>query len=320
MPAITHTRAAGTLIDGTAKGDGTNLILKACGWRWSRSLGTWYIPQSRDRTAKRHVINRTAGQLKAAGHPATITIDDTARPTSDVEADKIARQEARVEALTSKAARRSAEEEAAWARQRRDMERLPYGGEPIKVGHHSEGRHRAAIARADRSMRAASNSYAATKEAEARAEAATHTTGARYNPVTVYNRIEKLAADRRRIQRLISGNTRTLFISNGVRHTESTPPATAERAERLHRTLAEVEDQINYWTGIRTQQIAQGLAGDYGPKTVAVGDQVLFRSSWYEVRRVNQKSVTVPSIVGGSWTDTIPYREISGHRGRPESA
>ena len=39
--AITHTRADGTLIDGTSKGDGSNTVLKANGWRFSRVLGGW---------------------------------------------------------------------------------------------------------------------------------------------------------------------------------------------------------------------------------------------------------------------------------------
>ena len=48
MLTITHTAAEGTLIEGTSRADGTNHILKACGWRWSRNLGAWYVPASRD--------------------------------------------------------------------------------------------------------------------------------------------------------------------------------------------------------------------------------------------------------------------------------
>lgn len=46
MLTITHTRADGTMIDGTSRGDGTAPILKANGW--SRGLGTWCVPASRD--------------------------------------------------------------------------------------------------------------------------------------------------------------------------------------------------------------------------------------------------------------------------------
>ena len=39
MLTITHTPEAGTLIEGTSRGDGTAEILKASGWRWGRSIG-----------------------------------------------------------------------------------------------------------------------------------------------------------------------------------------------------------------------------------------------------------------------------------------
>ena len=60
---ITHTHTEGTLIDGTSKGDGTNALLKSAGWRWFRTLGTWGIPNSRDRQPNTHIIDRA----RAAG-------------------------------------------------------------------------------------------------------------------------------------------------------------------------------------------------------------------------------------------------------------
>lgn len=47
---------------------------------------------------------------------------------------------------------------------------LPPMGEPIKVGHHSEKRHRAAIARSDMNMRKGVEAHNAADEAERRAE------------------------------------------------------------------------------------------------------------------------------------------------------
>lgn len=320
MPAITHTRETGTLIDGTAKGDGTNLILKACGWRWSRNLGTWYVPQSRDKGAKQHIIDPTAAELEAAGHPTTVDIDDTPRPTAEVEQSKAERAHDRAEALEAKAERRQDAYQAASDHARQLGELLPPMGQPILVDHYSAPGHRRILRRVHAADSKAVEALHAAEETERRAQEAAKATDRRNSPTTVANRIEKLKADQRRIQRRISGQTRTLFISNGVRHTEETAAATGERAERLQVQLSEVEDQIAYWSGIREEQIALGLVTDYGPKSVSVGDQVLFRGKWFEVRRVNPKSVSIPSMVGGSWTDTIPYREISGHRVRPESA
>ncbi|AHK35665.1 hypothetical protein [Rhodococcus opacus] len=64
---ITHTPADGTLIDGTARNDGSAPILKGRGWRWSRHLGSWYIQRSRDAAPKLATINATADALRAAG-------------------------------------------------------------------------------------------------------------------------------------------------------------------------------------------------------------------------------------------------------------
>lgn len=141
---ITHTHAEGTLIDGTARGDGSAEILKLHRWRWSRGLGSWYIPHSRDQRAKRAQINSTAAALRAADFVVELDIDDTYRTTADVEADKIARQENRVDALDSKADRKAAAE-SAWAADKAATDALPEGGELIKVGHHSESRHRKAV-------------------------------------------------------------------------------------------------------------------------------------------------------------------------------
>ena len=60
MLSITHTHEAGTIIEGTAKGDGSAAILKANRWRWGRSIDAWYVPNSRDRLPQHHIITRTA--------------------------------------------------------------------------------------------------------------------------------------------------------------------------------------------------------------------------------------------------------------------
>ena len=74
---ITHTHEEGTLITGTAKGDGTAETLKAHRWRWGRSIGAWYIPHSRDKAAQVRRIEATAAALAEAGFSVAVEIDDT---------------------------------------------------------------------------------------------------------------------------------------------------------------------------------------------------------------------------------------------------
>ncbi|WP_316312414.1 DUF3560 domain-containing protein, partial [Clavibacter michiganensis] len=86
--------------------------------------------------------------------------------------------------------------------------RLREGGEPIKVGQHAAGRHRNAI---DKAHAALGRSVEAGRDAErarGRADAARITTDARYSPVTVTvtvaNRIERLGAALRKLERRLA--------------------------------------------------------------------------------------------------------------------
>lgn len=307
MLTITHTHEAGTLIEGTVRGDGTAEVLKAQRWRWSRHLGAWYVPRSRDQRAKTRQIEGTAAALREAGYDVTVSIEDIARPAAQVEADKIARQDERAAALAAKAERRREQETDAWARHTAAVDRLPEGGEPIKVGHHSEQRHRRDTDRAWSTLGRSVEAAQATQEAERRATEAAATTGARYNPVTVANRIERFDARRRRLTRQLEGYTSGHGVY-AMRHA----PATGESRERLEALIAEVNDELDYWRGVRAAQQAQGTATDFGPHNVSKGDIVRIRGDWRRVVRANAKSVSVET--GYSWTDRAPWHEVSDHR------
>jgi hypothetical protein len=301
---ITHTHEEGTLIEGTSRGDGTADVLKAQGWRWGRSISAWYVPHSRDRLPNLGKIQRTAAALRAAGFTVDTSISTEIRPTAEVEAGKIERQADRVDALDAKAERKTAAENAADERAAAALRRLPEGGEPIKIGHHSEGRHRNAIAKAHTAM---SRSVEATRDAEharGRADAARITTDARYSPVTVANRIEKLGAELRKLERSITEDV----YDRGRGYLPATAEQQARRAERAAPYIEEKRDQIAYWEGVRAEQVATGRATGYDRTNVQKGDHVKIRGSWRRVVRVNPKTVSVET--GYSWTDTAPYAEI----------
>lgn len=314
MLAITHTRADGTLIDGTARGDGTGPILKANGWRWSRGLGAWYVPASRDRSPSQPRIEATAQQLTAEGHEVTVDIDDAPRPTSDVETDKAARAGARAAALTDTAARRRREADEADERAQRAGAALPPGGEPVKVGHHSEARHRRALARAQTTLSTSVAADQALTEAEQRAHAAARATQARHGAVTVANRLQRLEADRWRAVRSRDGYSRTVYrgVGDAPDVVETVPPADGEQRHRLDQQVSELDDQIAYWSAVRDDQQATGQASSYGRHNVSPGDQVRIRGSWRDVVRSSTKSVSVTTAY--SWTDRAPWHEVTDHR------
>lgn len=309
---ITHSHAEGTLIDGTSRSDGSKEILKANRWRWSRNLGSWYIPQSRDRLAKTAQINATAAALREAGFDVEVDVEDGYRPTADVEADKVARQKDRVAALEAKADRKDLAAEAADRAERAAYNALPEGGEPIKIGHHSEARHRKAV---DKAWNALGKSVLSRREANAargRADAAAYTTESRYAPGAVARRLTRLTADLRRYERARDGYTRTLYTNSqtGQKEVEVHPPAEGVHRERILAELEHTADQLAYWEAVRDHQLASGAAVSYSRDVVVKGDHVFYVGQWNEVVRVNAKSVTIRSIVGGSWTDRVAYSEI----------
>lgn len=304
---ITHTHEEGTLITGTSRGDGTAEILKAQGWKWGRSISSWYVPYSRDRLVKTWVVTQTVRALEAAGFTVETEISMDRRTTTEVEEDRVRRADDRADALAAKADRRHADYETAQARADQAFRCLPPMGEPIKIGHHSEARHRRDLEKARTTMVKAIDAHKEAERADQRARTAAGATTRRYAPITVHNRIEKLMADIRSVDRKLAGERRYHSIDDSMVGEFRIVKPEGEYLDRLLYFKADYEDQLAYWQQIRDEQKAHGIRS-YGPDDICKGDYVLHYSTWYEVVRVNKKTVTVQTDY--SWTETIPYINI----------
>lgn len=223
---LTHTAAAGTLLDGTDRSDLSSEILHPTGWRWSARIASWYVPRSRGRAASRHLIARTVQLLEEAGFTVAVEIDEAPHAADDVELQ--------------------------------------------------------------------------------RAAATAVTDAVRVDPPAVAHRVVMLETQRRKISRSIAGYRNHLG--------RQFPPTVGDQLIRLKDELAHVDDDLAHWTRVRAQQIADGAAFVLTRDDVAPGDLVEYRGEWFPVLRVNAKSVSVPSAAGGSWAETIPYHQISGHQ------
>ncbi|MGP9587235.1 DUF3560 domain-containing protein [Micrococcaceae sp. AOP34-BR2-30] len=308
---ITHTHAEGTLIEGTAKGDGTAAVLKAHRWRWGRSIAAWYIPHSRDKAAQVHRIEATASALQEAGFTVDVEIDYTARSTAEAEADKAARLAARAAALEQKAARKARDAEAAQKAAQEASERLPWGGEPVKVGHHSEARHRRALAAAHNSMGRSVEAARTAEAAAQRAAVAGTSTKARYNPATVARRIQRFEAEARKLARYLDGYT----AQPGTPYAEDIPPATGPARERYRAEADRLADALEYWREVRDQQVKTGEAADYTRENINPGDFVKVSGSWWRVTRANPKTVTLESH---GCSIRAEYSTLTDHRAAKE--
>lgn len=327
---ITHTRAEGTLCQGTSRGDGSAPALKAAGFRWSRSLGCWYVPQSRDKAGKSWVIGRAAEGLRAAGLEVATEVDSTTagRTTAEVESERYERAQRRTEYHEEHAGRAAASADAAAKAEHAILDMIP-PGQPILVGHHSERRHRRDLARADSLMR---RSIAESERSEYHAQRAETSAGYRERrediPRTL-RRIAKLEADARRAERALAG--REEYASDGSGGYTVTLVKPGERyAARLQAQLDSLREQIAYWRG-HVEAAQESGAKVWGREDFTKGDFANRGGQWVEVLRVNAKSLTVPALLDlrpvatregqqYSWTDTLPYDKVTGRKSAGEMA
>ncbi|MCT7373261.1 DUF3560 domain-containing protein [Mycolicibacterium llatzerense] len=307
---IRHDAEDGTLVYGTSRGDGTNDILKLHGFKWFRTLGLWGLPSSRDRQPNRYKIEHAAQALRDAGHEVSTVIDSSHRPVELAEADRAQRADDRADALAAKADRKAVAAESAWEAEARASAAVPEGGEPIKIGHHSEKRHRKSIENAWNKLGKAVEAQRTADTAAERAQTAANANARRHNPVTVKNRLDTMRADHRKDQRILDGYSR----KTSPHYTEVHAPASGAYREQVTERMSQRADEITYWEGIYAELQAAGLANTYDKDTIAKGDLVKFRSGWYEVARANAKTVSVYLHAPAKVTYKLGYHELSGHK------
>ncbi|MFE4796207.1 DUF3560 domain-containing protein [Streptomyces sp. NPDC056708] len=300
---ITHTRADGTLLEGSRKGDGVFEIVRDHGFWFSSGLECLYIRRSQDEDAQQWRINGAAEALRAAGHTVTVEIDEGKRRTfAEAEADRVERAEGRAERRADLAARTGAASDAARERSRHIGQALQ--GEPIKIGHHSEGRHRRDL---DRMYQLDHKSWDLDKKAKyhaGRASAAEHYEEHRFNPQVTLRRLERLGADLRQQERY---------------HEEAVERGWEKPVGRHGRKIQDLREEIAFWEDVIEKAKANGVKlwsqDDFAP-----GDYVMYGNSWYQVVRANPKTLSIawnlrqaPKAVMSIEDATVPGFSLGTH-------
>jgi hypothetical protein len=331
---ITHTHTDGTILTGSAKGDGVWEIAKAKGWSY-RPVPGIFIRGSRDHHPQSWRIEQTKRALEAAGHTVTVELDDKARPTADVEADRDEQLADRQDALRDKADRLGGQAAGRLAAERAILDMIP-PGQPILVDHYSAPRHRRDLARADNHRRKGMELQDRSREAARKAAGSEAWQRLRKSGPTTERRIQGLEADRRQIERYLApcelSGRRTKEGTNGrtVRCAfcgtedltitdrqipEHRDPRRGDLAWGEQR-LAEIDDQLGYWRAYLQALIDAEVYRQWGPDDFEKGDWIHYWGGWAEALRINPKSVTVSS--GYSWNSTITYDKIDGRKKRAE--
>lgn len=290
---ITHTTENGTLIEGTCKGDGSGEVLKRHGWRWHGDCG-WYIRGSRGHLPRRATIDQTVAALQAAGFEVAVELDDTPADPGKAEQQRRARATERAKRLTERAEKAEKVAEARDAAARQIGDGIPFG-QPILVGHHSEGRHRRDLDRMQANSRQA---YEARQEAE-RLRQAAQAAQANSTPVgkvTLGNRIQTLTTDLRREERMLA------------KQSDPTSRAASVLGASVERLRAQLDYERTQWD----QRVAAGEFVAYGPELVKAGDLVQVNNSWRRVVKANKATCTLETSY--SWTDRVEWHKVTDHR------
>jgi hypothetical protein len=319
---ITHTRADGTLLEGSRKGDGVWELVRPHRFTWGRSLpGVLFIRQSRDKRADRWSIDRAAKALRAAGWEVVVDIDEgTRRSFAEAEADRVERAEERTDRFSEYAGNAAGRSEAHRGAADRISKRFEFG-QPILMGHHSQRRAERDAERIDQNMR---KSFAEADKATHyanRAKASGSFEEFRKNPPRTLRRLDKLRAELRGVERWQRGES-----NNG--YTRALTPATVAELEIRHEELTE---EIEFWEHVIKEAEKDGFKV-WGPADFKKGDFARMRGQWYEVLRVNKKTLTVPggpdiqplvslkTHVYPGMRGTRPYDEVTARKSAEEMA
>ncbi|WP_052391537.1 DUF3560 domain-containing protein [Streptomyces sp. NRRL B-24484] len=318
---IRHTWEDGTVLEGSSKGDGAYEIARGAGFTWMRSVQLIALRRSRDSRADMYRINRAKTLLEATGRfTVTIEVDDTqTRSFADAEQERYERAAGRAERHEELSGNAAARSGAAYQAARAIGDGIP-SGQPVLVGHHRERRHRRDLERIDNGMR---RSIAEKGKAEYHADRAAAAAGYeeyRRDPGRTLRRIKELEAALRRNARNLAGTG-----SSGWN-----PDKYPEQRAQLEARRAEITEQLEYWRGVVKAAEEAGFKV-WGSDDFAPGDFLKSRGEWYEVLKVNAKSLTGPHIhndgpvvtkVGArlDWTWNFPYDDIQGRKSGEEMA
>lgn len=278
----------GTVVYGTSRDDKQAIdALKGQGFKWSRSLGGWYLPRTWNHSTR---DVRVRGLQSRLGDRVHVEHGSVAR--SGTGADRAQAQIDRAKEVAdqqrARAERFRAESAAQDAAARRISDHIPFG-QPILVGHHSEGRHRRDLARIESNSRKSIASHQAAQEAEGRARSAEARARMQTDPRAAARRLQRSEAELRSVQRKLHGTGKEI-------HGEHTP-ASGEYADRLRAREQELTQQIGHDRGIAGVQLDR-----FGRHNIAPGDVVAIGNRQHVVHSVGPKNAKLMTEVG-----PLPY-------------
>lgn len=255
--------------------------MKQAGYKWAHQSGVWY---ARDTPYARSIAEELADKGEDVGEKLSYA--------ECVEMDK-QRAEARIERLEGASEKAKEEATSRFDTAHKLMDVIPLG-QPILVGHHSERGHRAHLARIDKNIEKGLEASDKAEELEHRAKAAERTLLSTEDPNAVARKIERFETELRRLK-----------LHDAESKMYGRPRYDKEWFDK---TTKDYEEKIAYW-----KQALSNLGGlRVTPEKVKVGNYVKFGGTWYKVKKVNPKTVTIEGWMGNmEWTYKLPYNDLT---------
>ena len=265
-----------------------------------------------------------------------MTVDESQRRSvEEIETDRAERAEARAERYEERSERVGAQAMTGLHRAREMGSAIPFG-QPVMPDHHSYGRDMSYRRRMGRTYARAFAGMDQAEQLADRAKAAEANQSHRESIPATLRRIEKLAADLRRTERDIAGREDWVDNGSGKYVLKLVTPGPRYLAQ-LEARKADLEEQIAYWREHVAKAEADGVKV-WTRADFTKGDFVRTRGHWYEVERVNAKSLSVPSgtnigqlpvvtraevrhAMGPSqWVNKVTYDDVQGRKSAEEMA
>lgn len=270
--------------------------LKSNGFRWARFNKVWY---SKGHQYQIDLANKLAEYGGEIGKSLTF-------------AEKMEAKEALAEARSERYetyAENSAKRSDQLLKTASDMADVIPLGQPILVGHYSEGRDRKYRSRIQRKFEKGFQESDKADYFSRKSKVASEFKDRTFNLSTTLRRLDKLKASIRSIDRrddthIVSAELDSLRFKNGLQD---------ERFEYISREFLlydqglvdKILEEVYYWQTIVDRHKDDGMKV-FGPVDFQKGETIIVRGSMAKIKRVNQKTLSVEYIQPGKeWMNSL---------------
>lgn len=265
---------------------------------WSSYAGAWVSRTKQPNNWRAEGIAKELGLTYAGATGEKLSFAEQIERTQE-------RAEERAERFETAAEKAEQRSTGAYNRAHEIGLHIPFG-QPILVGHHSEKRHRSDINKIDNAMRTSVEESKKAEYYEDRAQTAKYTaSGKQYeNPVFLGNRIRETEATLKKLNRYL----------NGQIYSYSEPQTISEKSRAYYtERINEETEKLNFYK----EKLAACGIEIHTKESLKERKctHVNYRGTWYPVKSINAKSVTVlnwMSIPGNAWKWTVHFPDIKG--------